>query len=113
MNTIRLFSVLLFFGFIISCATIYDVDYDYDQKTNFSDLKRFDWMPVPDSTGADGFSFQRIQSAVDQELQAKGLMRTSEHPDFLIAPHVGRKDKVNVTDLGYAYGPHGRYWGGF
>ena len=36
---------------------------------------------------------------------------TSNNPDFLIAEHLGRKDKVQVMNWGYGYGPHGGYRG--
>ena len=48
MKAIKIFNVLLFIGFAVSCSTTYDVKYDYDQQTNFSDLKTFDWMQVPE-----------------------------------------------------------------
>jgi hypothetical protein len=112
MKTVKLFIAPLLFVALASCATIYDVNYDYDQAAAFSDLKRYDWMPVTDSTGLNSLALERIQAAVDNGLQAKGLMRTSEAPDFLIAPHIGKKDKVQVNDMGYGYGPFGGYWGG-
>ena len=40
-------------------------------------------------------------------------MIASDNPDFLIAEHLGKKDKVHVTSWGYDYGPRVRYWGGY
>jgi hypothetical protein len=113
MKTTKMFVALLLLVGLAGCATIYDVNYDYDQTAVFSDLKRYDWMPVTDSAGVNSLAFTRIQAAVDNGLQAKGLVRTSETPDFLIAPHFGKKDKLQVNDMGYGYGPYGRYWGGY
>jgi hypothetical protein len=113
MRASNAFLVLFFIGFTVSCASIYGVKYDFDEQANFADLKTFDWMPVPEKAGINSLVVQRVKKAVNAELQAKGLMMTSNNPDFLIAQHLGKKDKVQVTDWGYDYGPHGGYWGGY
>jgi hypothetical protein len=69
-------------------------------------------MQVPEKAGIDSLVVQRVKKAVNAELQAKGLMMTSDNPDFLIAQHLGTKDKVQVRNLGYDYGPRRGYWGG-
>jgi hypothetical protein len=115
MKAIKIFLVLFFIGFTVSCSSTYGVKYDYDTNANFADLKTFDWMPVPEKAGIDSLVVQRVKNAVNAELQAKGLMMTPDNPDFLIAQHLGTKDKVQVRDLGYNYGPYERYrfglWG--
>jgi hypothetical protein len=113
MRVTKLLAVLSLFGFMVGCTTIYGVDYDYNKQTDFAKLKRFDWMQVPDRAELDSFVVERVQSAVNSGLEAKGLTKTSDTPDFSIVMHVGKKDKVQVTDLGYAYGAYGGYWGGF
>jgi hypothetical protein len=99
--------------FAIACSPIYGVQYDYDTKTDFASLKSYDWLPLPAEQKIDELNEQRIRKAMDMQLQAKGLTMTSETPDFLIAIHLGKKDKVQVTDWGYGYGPGGSYWGGY
>jgi hypothetical protein len=113
MRAIHTLFVLFFLGFTVSCSTTYGVKYDYDQQANFADLKTFDWMPVPEKSGTNSLVVQRVKNAVNAELKAKGLMMTSNNPDFLIAQHLGKKDKVQVTDWGYGYGLHGGYRGGY
>ncbi len=113
MKAIHAFFVLFLIGFTVSCASIYNVKYDFDQQANFADLKTFDWMPVPEKAGINSLVVQRVKKAVNAELQAKGLMMTSNNPDFLIAQHLGKKDKVQVTDWGYSYSHYGRYRGGY
>ena len=113
MKAIRAFFVLFLIGFTVSCASIYGVKHDYDQQANFADLKTFDWMPVPEKAGINSLVVQRVKKAVNAELQAKGLMMASNNPDFLIAQHLGKKDKVQVTDWGYSYSHYGRYRGGY
>ena len=112
MKAIRAIFVLFFIGFTISCSTIYGVQHDYDKQVDFTNLKTYDWMPIPEKAGIDTLSIQRVKKAVNAELKAKGLMMTSDNPDFLIAEHLGKKDKVQVTDWGYGYGLGDRYGGG-
>ncbi len=111
MNAVKIFFVLFFIGFTVSCSSTYDVKHDYDPQTNFSDLKTFDWMQVPEKAGMDGLIVQRVKNAVNAELKAKGFMMTSNNPDFLIANHIGKKDRVQVSSWGYGYGHRG-YRGG-
>ncbi len=67
-------------------------------------------MTVPEKANIDSLNVERVKKAVNTELQAKGLTMNSSNPDFLIAEHLGKKDKVQVTNWGYSYGPHhGRY----
>ena len=113
MRAINALFVLFFIGFTVSCASIYGVQHDYDKQVDFANLKTYDWMQVPEKAGIDSLSVQRVKKAVNAELQAKGLMKTSDNPDFLIAEHLGKKDKVQVTDWGYGYGPQVGYWGGY
>lgn len=91
MKIIKIFFVLFFIGHTVSCSAIYDVTYDYDPQVNFSGFKTFDWMQVPEKAGIDSLVVQRVNNAVNTELKAKGVMITSNNPDFLIAEHLGGK----------------------
>jgi len=113
MKAIQTFFVLFFIGFTVSCASIYGVQYDYDKQVNFESLKTYDWMPVPEKAAIDSLVVNRVKNSVNAELQAKGLTMTSNNPDFFIAEHLGKKDKVKVTNWGYGYGSYGRYRGGY
>ena len=97
MKAIHAFFVLFLIGLTVSCASIYGVKYDFDQQANFADLKTFDWMPVPEKAGINSLVVQRVKKAVNAELQAKGLMVTSNNPDFLIAQHLGKRIKCKST----------------
>ena len=102
------FFVLFLMIFIIGCSTIYGVQFDYDRQVDFKSLKTYDWMTVPETANIDILNVERVKKAVNAELQAKGLMMTSNNPDFLIAEHLGKKDKVQVTNWGYNYDQYGR-----
>jgi len=113
MKAIRVILVLFFIGFTVSCAT-YGVKHDYDLQANFAEFKTFDWMQVPEKADIDSLILQRVKNAVNAELKAKGLTLSSNNPDFLIAEHLGKMNKVRVTDWGYGYSAYGRYgrsWG--
>ena len=113
MKAIKIFLVLFFIGFTFSCS-IYGVKYDYDQQANFAEFKTFDWMQIPEKADIDSFILQRVKNAVNAELKAKGLTMSSSNPDFLIAEHLGKMNKIRVTDWGYGYSAYGRYgrsWG--
>jgi hypothetical protein len=60
-------------------------------KLNFSALKTFDWMQAPEKAAVTSLVVQRVKNAVNAELKVKGLMMTSDKPDFLIAEHHGKK----------------------
>jgi hypothetical protein len=114
MKAIKIFLILLFIGSTLSCS-IYGVRHDYDRQADFTEFKTFNWMQIPEKAGIDSIVLQRVKNAVNAELKAKGLMITSNNPDFLIAEHLGKKNKVQVTDWGYDYGSYGRYrrYGGY
>ena len=97
----------------ISCSPIYSVKYDYDTKTDFASLRTYDWLPIPAKADIDRLNVERIKNAVNSQMAAKDLRKTPDNPDFLIASHVGKKEKVRIADWGYGYGPYGRYWGGY
>ena len=107
MKAIHAFLVIFLMGFVVSCSTIYGVQYDYDKQADFKNLKTYDWMTVPEKADIDSLKVERVKKAVNAELQAKGLMMTSNNPDFLIAEHLGKNDKVQVTNWGYNYDQYG------
>ncbi|MGB7063789.1 MAG: DUF4136 domain-containing protein [Syntrophobacteria bacterium] len=100
-----LFACLI--ALIVSCSSVYDVGYDYDQETNFAGLKTYDWLPVPEGIKVDTLVQERIKNAVNSGLEAKGLRMTSDTPDFLIAMQTMRKERESYApqSSGYTYGP--------
>jgi len=112
MKAIKVFFILFLIGFTVSCSSTFDVKHDFNKQVDFSNLKTFDWMEVPENTNVSSFVVQRVKSAVNAELNSKGLMMTSSKPDFLIAEHIGNKENVQVSAWGYGYGPHRGYQGG-
>jgi hypothetical protein len=108
--------VLLMLSGTYGCATM-SVTTDYDQDTDFTQYKTFDWIKqkskVPPRRAFDATLFdKRLRGAVEAELAVKGYERvTAGKPDLLVAYHIGSKNKVDVTTHGYRYGPRGRWVG--
>ena len=112
MKAMKVICLLICIGLIGGCSTIYGVKYDYNKQTDFSQYKTYDWIPVPTKANMNELVVDRVEKAVDAELDAKGLKKDSQNPDFLIAEHLGKKDKVDVDSWGYGYGAYFGYWGG-
>lgn len=96
------------------CSSSVSVSSDYDPANDFSNLKWFRWFGTPKRDAGDPLTNQlletRVKLAVEKAMTAKGFVRLDRgEPDFFVAAHGGTKEKMNVTDWGYAYGP---YWGG-
>jgi hypothetical protein len=113
MKGMKMFCLLICIGLIAGCSPIYGVAYDYNKQIDFGKYKSYDWMPVPASASIDELVIARIKKAVDADLSAKGLVETTQNPDFLIAMHIGKKHRVQVEQWGYGYYGAPGYWGGY
>ena len=113
MKAILAFFITTLMGFFVACSTIYDVQHDYDTQADFESLKTYNWMTVNENADIDSLNVERVKRAVNAELQAKGYKMTTNDPDFLIAEHLGTKDKVQITSWGYGYGSHRWYRDGY
>ena len=109
MRKLTIVCTLLLIMHTIGCAGI-SVSYDYDERADFAQMKSFDWLPAPTTVEVSELQFKRFKDAVTTHMEGKGLQLSSDNPDFLIAFHYGKKDKINVNDWGYGYGYRG--WGG-
>jgi hypothetical protein len=112
MNTIKIISVfglaLLFF----SCSSI-KVMTDYDRQADFTKYKTYQWFDAKDKAAKAGemsntLTAKRIHRAVETELGAKGYDQVSLDPDFYVIFHTEVKDRVDVDEYGYTYGPWAR-----
>lgn len=97
--------------FLSGCSTL-SVDYDFDQKVNFSQYKKYDWLAFPKDMQIDELNRARFVTAVEDNLATKGFNQNSSNPDFVIAIHFGKENKVDITNWGYSYAPNG-YYGGY
>ena len=101
-------TLLLLASLLAACSSV-STSYDFDPKADFARLKRYTWLKPATTAPAprNPFARQRIEHAVDTELDKRGYASGGE-ADFLVAAHTGSQQRVRVTDYGYGYG----YWGG-
>lgn len=108
---------LCFFAATLSACSPIRVTRDYDSGTDFSRYRTYRWVrqdqDVPPASRAEHALLEKnVKSAVDAELAQKGYRKAATgKPDFLIAWHIGARDKVNIERYGYRYGPRGRWYG--
>ncbi len=94
--------------FMMGCSSI-AVNYDFDPEYNFSAIKTYDWLPVPEKVKTDELTIKHIRRAVNTQLEEKGLKLTSGNPDMLIAVHGSKEKKVDVEEYEYGYSDFGAY----
>jgi hypothetical protein len=115
METTKYFLTLTFITLVtaillVRCSTI-SVMQDYDPEYDFSKLKTFGFLPIPEDAGIDQLNANRFGDAIKNEMTAKGYT-VSEKADFGVALLFGKQTKTNITSYGYGYGPYwGRYGG--
>ena len=90
------------------------VSYDYDKSATFATYKTYahkDGTKVGQPLIDD-----RIVSAIDTQLAAKGFTKSESNPDVFVVYHVAfdKQKDISTFSSGYAggYGPYGWGWGG-
>ena len=106
------FLALGLLSFLVGCSPVYQVSYDYDRTVNFSRLRRYDWMAASENLSINKLDLRRIRNAVDSVLQAKGLEKSSDRPDFLIEAKLVKKEETDVSSWGHNFGFYGAPWWG-
>lgn len=91
---------------------------DYDSAANFDDVKTYAWIvkKTQDSTyHLDGLMDQRIRTAIDSHLSAKGITLTDAATADILVNYLTKVDKkinVDTFSTNYGYNPYyGRGWG--
>jgi len=90
------------------------VSYDYDKTANFAGFKTY---ALKDGTKVgQPLIDDRIVSAIDSELAAKGLTKSDSNPDVYVVYHVAfdKQKDISTYSSGYGggYGAYGWGWGG-
>ena len=84
---------------------------DWDHDANFSSYQTYMWhegTPL-----ADPLIQQRVNSAIESELSAKGLRKVESDPDFRVTYHASTKDDTQYQTDSFGYGMGaGWRWGG-
>lgn len=114
MNQLKI-SVLLFCVLLASCGAI-PVATDYNTKHDFSSLNTYAWLEpkqklIIDPLVDNDLMTQRIRSAIDQQMAAKGitLVSADTNADILVSFHVSSKEKLTVSNYHSAFGYYPYY----
>jgi hypothetical protein len=109
LHVAKTFLFVCLFALCVSCSTL-ELHYDYDPSFDFSRLKTYQWLPASQSKDISQLNLQRIQQAVNEQLQGKGFQQAEKNPDFLVGLIASKQDKVQIIDWGYNFGPYGSLW---
>lgn len=95
---------------LAGCSTM-TVSTDFDRSASFAAYKTFDFIPAEEVKNP--LIRQRIEDAIVAELETKGLTRSSDNPDVLIAGRakMSSETQFNTTTYGYGWGGWGGYRG--
>lgn len=112
-----LVSVLLL-GLLGACASGIRVSNDYDPQADFVNYKLYTWYPAKQSVPPDAYVselvVERIERAVDDQLQLKGMQKVAAGKEQVqVRVYLVIEDKLDVQTWNASYGYH-RYndpWG--
>jgi hypothetical protein len=109
------FVVAVLVVFLVPVLTLAQkVSYDFDKSATFTLFKTYDQK---DGTKVgQPLIDERIVNAIDTELAAKGLTKSSSNPDIFVVYHVAFDKEKDISSFssgyGGGYGPYGWGWGG-
>jgi hypothetical protein len=97
----------------LACSTL-RVSTDYDPKIDFGRFRTYAWLPdEPTPTGSPRLDspllHERIRTAIDRALEAKGFART-ENPDFLVRFDLSSQRKLDVSTYNSGFYRGYGYW---
>jgi hypothetical protein len=100
------------------CATGAQVRVDFDPKADFQTLRSYAWAPMTaeerQQKSRNSLTHERIQSAIDAHLAARGYKNVAEaQADFLVTHSVTveSRTQVNETRMSVGYGRYGAHGG--
>lgn len=89
---------------ILSSCTSLRTAFDYDKDTNFSNYKTFAFYKEGmDKLKVNDIDKKRFVQAVIEDLQGKGMRKSTQSPDLLVNIIITGKERISVTD-DYPYG---------
>ena len=113
---LKLFILSIFILSLISCNPL-TIKSDFDPGTDFSSYKTYYWAKVRNGnlkpkSQRNPFLLKRVKNMIDEALAKRGLtvIENKKEADLLLALYFDNKNKVNVSYVGYGYGPW--YYGG-
>src|SRR5690348_7086071 len=113
-----LFALMVGLAMIGGSSFAQDVRYNFDQNTDFSDLKTYKWVEMKDATKVSDLVDKQIKAAVESQLATKGLTKVDDDKaDLFIGyqANIGQDKQFTSysTDWGYGGGWYrGGWYGG-
>jgi uncharacterized lipoprotein len=95
------FTMVLLLTLLAACTSGPQVRSDFDHSANFASYKTFGFVS-PLGTDVDGYSTlitQRLKSATQREMEARGYRYTESDPDLLVNFSARLAKKVQVDPL--------------
>ncbi len=89
---------------ITGCTNTPHINTDFDPAINFSQYHTYSWVYTAPPANMDPVLFEKVRVSIDRSLQARGFAPGAPG-DFAVAFTLGRRDRVEMTDLG-SYGPY-------
>jgi len=117
----KLFGAVLIPVLLAACGGGISTNTDFDPAADFSGYETYAWLPdgngMDDGSGvhADQLTDGRIRSAVEANLNAKGMSKVSlDQADLAVGYQVAAQDRVqyNTVSTGWG-GGYGGYYGGW
>jgi hypothetical protein len=95
-----------------ACESKPTVSSDVAPTANFASYQTYEWVYQKPPSGMNPINYERIKSAIDGQMSAKGYELAAGGADVAVVFTVGSREKVRVTDMGPYYGGWGGYYRG-
>lgn len=110
MKIIKLLFLPIIALIITSCSSV-KVTTDYDTKVDFNQYKTFAFYKKGiDKAAISDLDKKRIMRAVESELVAKGMVKSTS-PDILVSLFTKSREKININDNMYGGFYYPYYYG--
>jgi Domain of unknown function (DUF4136) len=109
-KTTRIFPIVLAGAVLVlwsASAAAQTVKYNFLPGTDFSKYKTYKWVRVPNAQYPNQIMDTQIMQSIDAQLALKGLTRSEENPDLVVAYQVA----VNQEKQWNSYSSGGDMWG--
>ncbi len=105
---------LIFIG-LAGCSSL-STNADWNPSTNFAAFHTYSWLPPAQATGTgphpDQLTDERIQAAINTNLQGKGYRQSQADADFAVGYQVSTSENVSYETFATGWAGAGWRWGG-
>lgn len=113
MKAIKLFPFALLLLVVGACSSV-KIATDYDKSVNFDTFKTYAFFKEGiDKDKINDIDKKRILNAIDENLSAKGFVKTASNPDFLVNIFTKAQKQINVNTTNNFYSPFGYGYYGY